>query len=132
MKNFIQVFFIAVFFASCDPSATMEASIENLTTQDLIIEFIANDQTLNKTLVIPKNDTQLFQEGFDIGTDYLEPYLLEYDSVVVKNTAQQIVKVYKPTSDGKNIFNIKDHWMVREPSKSFFIYKFEMYAIDLE
>lgn len=38
---------------SCDPGADIEANIENLTNQDLIIEFVRFEQDLSKTLVIP-------------------------------------------------------------------------------
>lgn len=39
----------------------MEANIENQTNQDLIIEFVSFDQDLGKTLLIPINETSLFE-----------------------------------------------------------------------
>ena len=117
---------------SCDPVSNMEASIENLTKQDLIIEFISFDETLNKTLNIASNETQIFQEGFDIGNDFLEPSLTEYDSVVVKNNTERILKVFKPNDLGKNIYFIDKYWLSSEPSKRLFKYKYEIYNEDLE
>ena len=70
LKNFIRVCLTTMVICSCDPVSNMEASIENLTKQDLIIEFISFDETLNKTLNIASNETQIFQEGFDIGNDF--------------------------------------------------------------
>lgn len=81
----------------------MEANIENLTNHDLIIEFVSFNQDLSKTLVIPTNETILFEEVSDIGNTFLEPSLTKYDSVVVKSNAKQILKVYKPNDTEKNI-----------------------------
>tara|TARA_R110000765_G_scaffold216108_1_gene320732 strand:- start:761 stop:1159 length:399 start_codon:yes stop_codon:yes gene_type:complete len=132
MKNFIGICFLTVVFSSCDPTVSMEANIKNQSTQDLIVEFISFDQNLNKTLEISNNDVKLFQEGFDVGNDFLEPYLAEYDSVVVKNSSEQILKVYKPNDNGKNIFKIDEYWTSSEPSRNFFKYEYEIYSEDLE
>jgi len=132
MKNFIRVFLITIVFCSCDPVSDMEADIENLTTQDLILEFISFDQNLNKTLEIPTEESRRFQEAFDVGNDFLEPSLIEYDSVVVKNSAEQILKIYKPESTGKNIYNIDEYWLSSEPYKRGFRYEYEIYDEDLE
>ncbi|AJR04772.1 hypothetical protein AW14_04035 [Siansivirga zeaxanthinifaciens CC-SAMT-1] len=110
----------------------MEANIINQTTQDLAVEFISLDQNLNKTLEISNNNVKRFQEGFDVGNDFIEPYLIEYDSVVVKNSSEQILKVYKPNDSGKNIFKIDAYWISSEPSKNFFKYEYEITSEDLE
>lgn len=132
MKNIFRVFLISVVFCSCDPVADMEANIENLTTQDLVLEFISFDQNLNKTLEITPEETMLFQEAFDISNVYLEPSLEDFDSVVVKNSVEEILKVFKPDNSGKNIYNIKEYWLLRQPYKRGFRYKFEIYDEDLE
>ncbi|MCH7407137.1 hypothetical protein [Belliella aquatica] len=121
-----------IIFCSCDPIADMEANIKNLTNQDLIIEFVSFDQDLSKTLVIPKNETRLFESVYEIGNTFLEPRLIEYDSVVVKNNEKQILKVYKPNDIEKNIYNIEEYWLLREPSKRFFKYEYEINNEDLE
>lgn len=51
---------------------------------------------------------------------------------MVKNNARQILKVYKPNDTGKNIYNIDEYWQLREPSKRFFKYEYEIYNEDLE
>ncbi|WP_154662113.1 hypothetical protein [Siansivirga zeaxanthinifaciens] len=132
MKNFIGICFLTVAFSSCDPTVSMEANIINQTTQDLAVEFISLDQNLNKTLEISNNNVKRFQEGFDVGNDFIEPYLIEYDSVVVKNSSEQILKVYKPNDSGKNIFKIDAYWISSEPSKNFFKYEYEITSEDLE
>jgi hypothetical protein len=130
-RTFLTLTTITV-FCTCDPIADMEANIENLTNQDLIIEFVSFDQDLGKTLVIPINETRLFEAVSDYGNTFLEPRLIEYDSVVVKNNAEQILKVYKPNDTGKNIYNIDEYWLLREPSKRFFKYEYEINNEDLE
>ncbi len=132
MKKLFPILIAIAVFYSCDPVVDMEANIENLTSQYLIIEFVSFDQDLSKTLEIPANETRLFQEGFDIGNDFLEPSLTEYDSVVLKNNAEQILKVYKPNDTGKNIYNIGEYWLSSEPSKRFFKYEYEINNEDLE
>lgn len=132
MKKTILLFLASIFFYNCDPVASMEANIENLTSEQLTIEFLgAEEASLNKTLSIAPNEIKLFQEGFDVGSTFLEPYLEEYDSVVVKNQANDVLKVLKPTDTGRNIYNIKEYWMGSEPSKRFFKYEYEITEQDI-
>ena len=132
MKKLFLVTLTGVLFSSCDPTSIMEANIENLTSQSLKIEFVSFDANSNKILEIDPNEIQLFQEGFDIGNDFLEPSLVEYDSVVIKNQANNILKVFKPNDTGKNIYNIDEYWIGSEPSKRFFKYKYELTDADIE
>lgn len=132
MRNLVWVCVLAFTFYSCDPSTSMEANIENLTTKDLILEFISADQTLNKSLEIASNETKLFQDGFNIGNDFIEPNLVAYDSVVVKNSSQQVLKIFKPGDNGKNIFKVDEDWLLRQPSKGFYKYKYQIYNEDLD
>lgn len=132
MKKSFLFILTLVFLSSCDPVADMEANIENKTTQDLKIEFISSDQDLTRTLQIFSNETKLFQDVFDVGNDFLQPSLIEYDSVVIRNKAEQIVRVYKLGQSGKNIYNIDDYWLSSEPYKRGFRYEYEILEEDLE
>ena len=133
MKNTIFLLVILLVFSSCDPVSDMKANIENLTSEDLTIDFISStDQSFSRTLQIPSGELVLFQEGFDVGGTFLEPSLEEYDSVVIKNPAEVILRIYKPTDAGKNIYNIKDYWNGREPSKRIYRYEYEIRGEDFE
>lgn len=132
MKNVYLILLAFLMFLSCDPVSDMEANIENLTSESLTIEFISSEVSLNKTLQIAPNEIKLFQEGFDIGSTYLEPSLIDYDSVLIKNQAQEIVKIYKPNEAGKNIYNISSYWQGTEPSKRFFKYEYEIEPSEIE
>lgn len=133
MKKIFLTLTAITFLCSCDPETDLEANIENLTNQDLIIEFVSFDQAFGKTLVIPTNETRLFEVLSTVtGNNFLEPSIFQYDSVVVKNNAEQILKVYKPTDSGKNIYNIDEYWFLRNPSKRFFDYEYEINNEDLQ
>jgi len=132
MKKTLLTLTAITVLCSCDPGADMEANIANLTNQDLIIEFVRFEQDLSKTLVIPTNETRLFETFSETGNTFLEPSIIQYDSVVVKNNAEQILKVYKPNNPGKNIYNIDEYWLSIEPSKRFFEYEYEINNKDLE
>jgi len=130
-KNLSISIFIILILSSCDPASTLEANIKNLTSQSLTIEFISPDKSSTKTFQIAPNEIELFQEGFDIGSTFLEPSLLEFDSVVIKNQAGQILKVYKENDTGKNIYTIDEYWIASEPSKRFFKYNYEIEKRDI-
>lgn len=133
MKYSKLLFFLSasIIISSCDPVSNLEANIENLTSQTLTIDFIASDVSVSKTLQLAPNEIMLFQEGFDIGSTFLEPSLVEYDSVVIKNQAEDILKVFKSNDSGKNIYNVDD-WMGSEPSRRFFKYEYEIENEDIE
>ena len=131
MKNFPVLILLTFTLLSCDPVSDMEANIENLTSQELTIDFISFDESLNKSLQIVPNETALFQEVFDVGNDFLEPVLSDYDSIVVKNSADAILKIYKENDPGKNIYNIDD-WISSEPSKRFFKYTYQISNEDID
>lgn len=132
MKRIALIALMIPIFFSCDPLAQMEANIENLTAKKLSVVFMSSDSSISKTLEIDPNQNVFFQEGFDIGNTYLEPYLSEYDSVVIKNQADEILKVYKRNDVGKNIYNIDVYWISTEPSKRFFKYEYEIENEDIE
>lgn len=132
MKNYMRFLLIFTLFLNCDPVSDMEANIENLTTQDLTIDFISFDETLNKSLLILPNKTVLFQEGFEVGNTFLEPSLVDYDSIVIRNSNEAILKIYKESDTGKNIYNINDYWIGSEPSKKSFRYLYQINSEDIE
>ncbi len=132
MKNPIVSAIILLIFSGCDPVSDMEANIENLTNQGLIIDFVSLNEDFDKTLQLSPNEIILFQEGFDVGGTFLEPSLEEYDSVVVKNQVGEILRVYKESDPGKNIYNIDDDWSASEPSKRVYKYEYEIEETDID
>lgn len=131
-KNLTVSILIILILSSCDPVSTLEANITNLTAENLTIEFISPDESSSKIIQIASGEMELFQEGFDIGGTYLGPSLIDYDSVVIKNQAGQILKVYKESDAGKNIYTINSFWIVDEPSRRFFKYYYEIENQDIK
>ena len=132
MKKIVLVGLLAFGILGCDPISQMEANIKNSTSETLTLEFISSEESLNKSLQLAPNEIELFQEAEDIGSTFLEPSLIEYDSVVVKNQTEQILKVYKESTTGKNIYDISGFWQQSEPSKRFFKYEFMLIDEDLD
>jgi hypothetical protein len=132
MKNLFPLALLIIIFSSCDPWAFYEADIENSTTQTLTIDFISAEENLSKSLVIQPNNTEFFKEGDDFGSTSVKPLMAIYDSVVIKNQSDVILRVYKANDTGRNIYNIDDYWTVKKPSKRVFKYKYEILTEDIE
>ena len=54
------------------------------------------------------------------------------DSIYITNTSNEILKVYKEDTPGKNIYSIDEYWSVSETSKNHFVYTYEITEEDLE
>jgi hypothetical protein len=132
MKNLFPLALLIIIFSSCDPIAIYEADIENSTTQTLTIDFISAEEDLSKSLLVQPNQTVFFKDGDEIGSNFVQPYMEIYDSVVIKNQGDDILKVYKENDTGRNIYNIDDYWTVKETSKRVFKYKYEILKEDIE
>ncbi|MFT0715573.1 hypothetical protein [Flagellimonas lutimaris] len=132
MKKIIGFTPLLLIFLSCDPTSQMEANIENLTSQNLSVVFVSSDFSLGKTFQIAPGQIVLSQEGYDVGSTFLKPSLMEYDSVIIKNQVNETIKVYKRNDSSKNIYNVDEYWMFSEPSKRFFVYEFEIKTEDIE
>ena len=131
MKKIALIALTIPFFFSCDPIVRMEANIENLTPKSLSIDFVSRDSTYSKTLQLGPGQIVLFDVYDGYGT-YAEPNLGYYDSVLLKNQADKILKVYKRNDAGKNIYNIDDYWISSEPSRRFFKYEYEIENEDID
>ena len=132
MKKLILFISMISILSSCDPTSSMDANIKNSTSQNLSIIFNSSDVSLNETFQIDPNETILFQDGFSIGDSVLEPRLTAYDSIYIKNESNEIVKVYKQNTEGKNIYNVDDYWISSEPSKRYYKYNYEINNEDIE
>lgn len=130
MKYLVIGTLLVLNFSSCDPTVQMEANIENYTADYLAIVFASFDSSLNKTLQIAPFESVLFQEGYDVGTAYLEPSLSEYDSILIKNNSDEILKVYKYDTTGKNIFKVDEFWISSEPSRRFYSFNYRIRSED--
>jgi len=74
-------------------------------------------------LTIPSGERALFQDGVSATGSLIEPFLMDYDSIYIQNSLNQLVKIYKPGSSGKNIYTIED-WEFSEPDERVYRYQF--------
>ncbi|RNC91732.1 MAG: hypothetical protein ED555_01000 [Allomuricauda sp.] len=132
MKKLIALALVILVASSCDPIAEYDAYIENATPTNLSIAFFSSDIELNRSLNITSGQTVFFQEGSDIGSTFIQPSLVQYDSIVVRNEENQIIRVYKENDPGKNIYNVDAYWAGRETSKWVYEYEYQIESIDLD
>jgi len=126
MKKLIFLFIIC---CSCDKEVCSEYLIKNSTSLDLNLTFVENQST--KEININGQDVVNFVEyNCDTGGAPLL-YLYSYDSIYVSDS-NEILKVWKPESNNKNIYDVNNYWNINESSKDNFIYTFIITSEDLE
>ena len=131
MKTLLKLTLISLLFTNCDPVSNMEANIENETSQTLVVDFISSNANERKTLNIKTNEIVIFQEGFDVGGSVLRPSFSEFDSIVIRNASQEILKIYKASDASKNIYNL-ENWQATEPEKRFYKYLYKIENTDIQ
>lgn len=131
MKKLFFLFGLLLLTASCDPTSLMDVTINNSTSQKLRMTFVSNSLPGN-TLSIDPDQTVLFDEGMSTTGSFLEPSFAEYDSIYISNEANEILKVYKQDSEGKNIYQVDTYWTYTEPSKRQYRYVYRITKEELE
>ena len=127
MKKILLLGLAALAWYGCDPFSTMDADITNTTSQNLSIRFVSSQFVEdNKTLEIASGETVLFQQASSTTGSFLEPSLVQFDSVYIQNASEEILKIFKPTTPGRNIYGVEAFWSVREPSKRQYFYEYQI------
>ncbi|PRX57427.1 hypothetical protein CLV81_1431 [Flagellimonas meridianipacifica] len=129
IKKYHLLIFLMI-LSGCDPSESLDALLENATDSDLRIhfisaillsEFIDNAEIIN----VESMDSQDYPRiGVAEGIGQAGLSLSVFDSIYISNNANEILKIYKPNSPGKNIYNIDQYWTVRETGKNHFEYTY--------
>ena len=130
MKKTIYIF-ISILLFSCDPSESLEANIINNSSINFEIIFSSSElPDFNQTLKIESQKKSLYTEinpGLGrVGLDFID-----FDSIYIKDNSDNVLKVYKQNTTGKNIYNVDEFWIVKESPKNHFIYSFEITDEDL-
>ncbi len=131
MKKLILFLLTIILFTGCDPVSLMDADITNATSEPLSIVFVPTTGS-EEALQLEANETVLFQEGMSTTGGFLEPSLVEFDSVYIVNESNEILKVFKQDTEGKNIYAVEDDWLFTKPSKRFYQYDYQINNEDLE
>lgn len=138
MKKLFFIYLLLIFiFSSCDPGESMEYKIENNTNLDIKIYFVSKfiypDLTDNaKVESISSMNSYIDNSGSTPRLGQSIFSLVEHDSIYITNSSNEILKVFKEDTGGKNIYNIDEYWSVSEPSKNHFAYTYKITEEDLE
>lgn len=116
---------------SCDPTSLMDANITNNTTQNLSLIFYETSRP-NDSLKLEPDQTKLFQDGFSSTGGFLEPSLIQFDSIHIQNASNEILKTFKKNMEGKNIYNVDEFWLFSEPSEREYYYEYIINNPDIE
>jgi hypothetical protein len=137
MRKIIYFATIVILY-SCDPSESLETKIINYSNSDLDINFVSR-------LIIENNQSN--KESFKIESGNSITYgrlnvtgglgnaglsLIDFDSIYISTNNNEIVKIWKIDSEGKNIYDIANFWTVKETSKDNYVYTFEITDKDIE
>lgn len=133
MKKIIIVNLILVIALGCDPGDSLEANFLNSSEQDLSVVFSSSEYPhLNQNLFINKKQKKIYVQIDKKGTITNILTFMDFDSIYITNTSNEVLKVYKADTPGKNIYNVDEYWQKREPSKNFFEYTYEITAEDIK
>ena len=130
MKKIILLIFV-IMFISCDPVSCTEEIISNSTGSDLYVNFISSDVSFNNEVFIEKQSRKTIGQ-VECGLGGVLVNYSIYDSIYIKNSSNEILKVFKEDTTGKNIYNIDEYWSVSEPSKNHFVYTYKITEEDLK
>ena len=131
-KIFFIYLLLTLLILSCDEGESMEVFIINSSSQKVKVNFVSSEiNELNKSLVIDSNQQKLYVD-FQSGTSGVFLTFVDNDSIYIQNTSNEILKVYKADTPGKNIYNVDEYWSVSEPSKNHFVYTYEITEEDFE
>lgn len=131
MRKFYLIVSLTTFFTSCDLSQDLEVLISNRTNQDLNIHFVSSIDD-SKIVQIKSMSKVFYIEGN--GNNSLGGIAFtfaQFDSIYIENLSNEIVKVFKEDTTGKNIYDIDRFWIIND-SKSIITYTFEIIEEDLE
>jgi len=131
MKKIILSALIVSLFASCDKSSMMDANIKNNTSQNLSLTFFRTSEP-NDSLQLESNQTMLFQDDFSSTGGFLTPNLIQFDSIYIQNQSDEILKVFKENTEGKNIYNVDEFWILNQPSEDIYNYEYTINNEDIE
>ena len=133
MKKLTITLFITIcILFSCNAGESLEAYIENSSSSELTVIFFSekNNGYLNDILNIKPNERVLYTEAESFDSAYFS--FNSIDSIYIKNSSDEILKVFKIDSANKNIYNIDKYWTTIETSKNHYIYTYEIKQEDIE
>ncbi|MGY5353523.1 hypothetical protein [Wenyingzhuangia sp. IMCC45467] len=131
MKKIIYLLLITFVFYSCDPEVCAEYKIKNSTNLDLTLILVESSSS-RKTIEINKqSEINFVESSCDIGGAPLL-YLSNYDSISIKSSSNELLKIFQENTLGKNIYNVDKYWIIKKTSKHHYVFTYEISDTDLE
>lgn len=138
MRKLLFIYSILTFLvSSCDTSESLEYRIENNIDLDLKIYFVSsfiypNLVDNSRVEEIPSMDSFKDSSESTPGLGQAVFSFIEHDSIYITNDSNEVLKIYKEDTPGKNIYNVNEYWSVEETSKNQFVYTYEITDDDIE
>ncbi|KAB7528422.1 hypothetical protein F8C76_11195 [Flagellimonas olearia] len=110
MRKTIIIISALVLYA-CDTEQCSSYFIENKLEMNIELTFVG--ESLQKLMINEGKGVQFGETGCDMGGAPLL-YLRVYDSIYVRDASNNILKVYKQETPGRNIYNIDKYWSIKE------------------
>ncbi|MCF6213269.1 MAG: hypothetical protein L3J45_04505 [Flavobacteriaceae bacterium] len=129
-EKIIFVILAIILLYSCDPGFCSDYIIKNNSSINIKLIFVGKTNDSKK--ISTKKEISLYG-GAKCGMGSSSPvlYLKDNDSIYITNTSDEILKIYKQNTVGKNIYNADKYWTRTKPSKNFFEYTFEITDKDI-
>ena len=129
MRNLLFLIFMYALL-SCDKESCTEEVISNKLDTDVFVNFVSSDALFNSRIFVEKQSVKTVgQVECALGGVVLNYSV--YDSIYIQNSSNEVLKVFKQDTPGKNIYNVDEYWTVREPSKNHFVYTYEITDEDI-
>ncbi|PRX57423.1 hypothetical protein [Flagellimonas meridianipacifica] len=128
MKKFFLSLTMILTYAACDPESCVDEVLVNSTEIDLLINYVGSmddsDQILLKSDGTVSRGVLCAMGGVVVNNSI-------YDSIYITTSTNDLLKVFKPDTPGKNIYNIDQYWTIRETSKNHFEYTYTITNEDI-
>lgn len=130
-KLFFTYSILILIISGCDTGQSMEAIVINSSSQKVKVNFVSSEiSDLNKSMEIDSNQQELYV-AFQSGTSGVFLTFVDNDSIYIQDASNEVLKIFKEGSQGKNIYNVDEDWEVTEPSKNHFVYSYTITDEDL-
>lgn len=118
--------------SSCDPYGCLRVEIQNNTSSDIILKSYSPFEYSNFNDTIKKGNKILLDRITDCELGNIpELNFYDYDSIALKSLNNEILKIWKPGSNSKNIYKIEADWRITKQERWNETYLFEINESDL-
>ncbi|GLB51401.1 hypothetical protein NBRC110019_04400 [Neptunitalea chrysea] len=130
MKKIFLISCLVTLLTGCDPEKCSSFHLANYSETNVNIYFVSQDTIIFKN-IYQDSKIPFGSKYCDMGGGSIL-YMALYDSIYITDFSNNILKVYKEDTPGKNIYNIDEYWSVNNPSKHDYEYIYEINEEDFQ